>query len=44
MLIDKEDEARMYLTDNTVATPTLSALATVKNTTVAELRVEMGEK
>ncbi len=33
----QEDEARMYLADNTVATPTLSALATVKNTTVAEL-------
>jgi hypothetical protein len=27
----------MYLADNTVETPTLSALATVKNTTVADL-------
>ncbi len=33
----QENEARMYLADNTVDTPTLSALATVKNTTVADL-------
>lgn len=33
----QEDEARMYLADNTVDTPTLTALATVKNMTVAEL-------
>lgn len=33
----QEDEARVYLTDNTTPTPTLSALAVAKNTTVADL-------
>lgn len=33
----QEDEARAYLTDNTILTPTLSALAVAKNTTVADL-------
>ena len=33
----QEDESRAYLLDNTVSTPTLSALATAKNTTVADL-------
>jgi hypothetical protein len=33
----QEEEARTYLNDNTVSTPTLSSLATAKNTTVAVL-------
>ena len=33
----QEDEARAYLVDNTIETPTLSALATAKNMTVADL-------
>lgn len=33
----QEDEARAYLIDNTIDTPTLSSLATAKGTTVAEL-------
>ena len=33
----QEDEARAYVVDNTAQTPTLSALATANNTTVADL-------
>lgn len=33
----QEDEARAYLVDNTVETPTLSALSVAKNTTVSDL-------
>lgn len=33
----QEDEARAYLVDNTIVTPTLSSLAVAKNTTVANL-------